>query len=76
MKAVAFESPFIRGRVELGAYLRVSPRTVDRLRKKKLLPSPCRGMALIWRKDEIDAAIARLTVPPVSATGGRRLRTP
>lgn len=74
VNAPRFESPFLRGREEVAAYLRVSPRTVDRLRKKRLLPTPCRGMALIWRKDAIDAAIARLTVPPVEATGGRRVR--
>lgn len=74
MNAPAFESPFIRGRVALAAYLQVSPRTVDRMRKKKLIPSPCKGMSLLWRRDEVDAAIARLTVPPVSATGGRRMR--
>ena len=70
------ESAFFRGLQAVADYLGVSDKTVDRLMRKHLLPyvrlgGAARGI-ILFRKSDVEDALARLTVPAVTVPKSRR----
>ncbi|MBQ7251351.1 MAG: helix-turn-helix domain-containing protein [Kiritimatiellae bacterium] len=61
------ESPFFRGIQALADYLGVSDKTVTRAMRKHLLPYVRLGGSVLFRRADIEDALARLTVPAVGS---------
>lgn len=58
-------SPFFRGVQSLADYLGVSEKTISRAMRKHLLPYTKLGGAVIFRRAEVEDALARLSVPAI-----------
>lgn len=61
------ESPFFVGATALARYLGVDPVTIRRMQRRRALPYVKLGGRYLFRKAEIEAWLARHTIP--AATG-------
>lgn len=65
------ESPFIRGTKQLAAFLNVSEVSVRRAVRNHTLPVVRFGGALLFRREDVEKTLARLTVPSVAMVQSR-----